>query len=113
MLSIITLFTVIAVASILYWAGLTLYRLYFHPLADYPGPKLAAATFWYECYFDLLQHGQYVFEIQRLHEIYGPIIRVTPDELHCNDPVFIDTLYTGGSVRRDKYDLSIGQYGYA
>jgi hypothetical protein len=47
------------------------YRLYFHPLAAIPGPRLAAATWLYETYFDLFLGGRFVFEIGRLHEIYG------------------------------------------
>ena len=47
------------------------YRLYFHPLAKFPGPKLAAATLWYEFYYDCILFGQYTFKIGRMHEKYG------------------------------------------
>jgi hypothetical protein len=50
---------------------IAVYRLYFHPLAKVPGPKLAAITWLYEIYFDLYLGGQFVFEIGRLHETYG------------------------------------------
>jgi hypothetical protein len=46
-------------------------RLYLHPLAHIPGPKLAALTWWYEFYYDIIQPGQYVFHIQELHKQYG------------------------------------------
>ena len=46
-------------------------RLWFHPLAHIPGPKLAALTWWYEFYFDGIQQGRYVFKIQELHKQYG------------------------------------------
>ncbi|KAH8703308.1 cytochrome P450 [Talaromyces proteolyticus] len=82
-------------------------RLYFHPLAHIPGPKLAALTWWYEFYFDVVQPGQYVFHIQELHKQYGPIIRVTPDELHVNDIGFLDTVYAPSMNRRDKYEYQL------
>jgi len=50
------------------------YRLYFHPLAAIPGPRLAAATRLYEIYFDLYLGGKFVFEIARLHQSYGPTL---------------------------------------
>ncbi len=48
-----------------------IYRLYLHPLAPIPGPKLAALTYWYEIYFNIVKPGMFIWEIKRLHEIYG------------------------------------------
>lgn len=52
----------------------TVYHLYFHPLSKFPGPKLAAATFLYEFYYDVIKSGMYIWEIERMHEKYGEYI---------------------------------------
>ena len=49
----------------------TIYSVYLGPLASFPGPKLAAATRWYECYYDVILGGQYTFKIKELHRKYG------------------------------------------
>lgn len=49
----------------------SLYRLYFHPLRRFPGPKLAAITNGYEFYHDVLRRGMYIWEIERMHKRYG------------------------------------------
>lgn len=58
---------------VLYAVGLTVYRLYLHPLAKFPGPKLAAATKWYEFYHDIIkgQGGQYFVRVIEMHDEYG------------------------------------------
>ena len=54
-----------------YCSSLIIYRLYFSPLAKFPGPKLAAVTLWYEFYYDVIKRGRYTWRIAKLHERYG------------------------------------------
>ncbi|KAH7407097.1 putative P450 monooxygenase [Phaeosphaeria sp. MPI-PUGE-AT-0046c] len=94
-----------------YIAGLAIYRLYIHPLAKFPGPKLAALTLWYEFYHDVVRGGQYVFKIDELHKQYGPIIRINPHELHVKDPDFYGVLYSGAGQKRDKWAWAVEMFG--
>lgn len=89
-----------------YVCSISIYRLYIGPLAKFPGPKLAAVSHWYEFYFDFFLNGQYTFEIARLHEKYGPIIRVNPAELAIHDPDFYGEVYVSEARRKtDNYDV--------
>jgi hypothetical protein len=54
-----------------YWFCLVFYRLFLHPLRNVPGPKVAAATSWYEFYQDVILDGHYLKEYPRLHAQYG------------------------------------------
>lgn len=88
---------------VLYCMGLTFHRLYLSPIATFPGPKLAATTHWYQRYFDLVARGtggQFVLEIKRLHEKYGPIVRITPDELHIDDPDYWHEVYCNSTTAK-------------
>jgi hypothetical protein len=37
--------------------------------------------------------GQFLWEIKRMHEKYGPIVRITLDELHVDDLEYWDEVY--------------------
>ena len=66
----------LAIVFLLVWyASRLVYNVYFHPLAKFPGPRLAGASRWYEAYFDNLVGcgGQYMNEIDRIHRDYGDL----------------------------------------
>lgn len=84
----------LVIAKIAYELCLSVYRIYFHPLAKYPGKTLAKATYWHETYYDVFKGHRYIWEIKKMHEKYGPIIRTNPDDIHIHDPDFFDDLYT-------------------
>ncbi|KAF4955747.1 hypothetical protein FGADI_4318 [Fusarium gaditjirri] len=90
---------------------LAIKRLYFSPLARFPGPKLAALTMWYEFYYDVVKRGSYFRQIARMHDLYGPVVRVNPFELHVNDPTFYPILYSSSTKKRDKWAWAAGMFG--
>ena len=73
------------VVTFLYTLYGVFWRLYLSPVAKIPGPKLAAVTFWYEFYFDAVKGGQYVYEIERMHRVYGTLLQI-----HMISPIVID-----------------------
>lgn len=76
--------------AVLIFRGLfiVLYRLYFHPLAKFPGPKLAAASRLYEFWYQGIKRTEFPEKIKEMHRQYGPIVRISPFELSLNDSEF-------------------------
>ncbi|KAK6603848.1 cytochrome P450 [Botrytis cinerea] len=55
------------------------YRIFFHPLSKYPGPVLAASSrLWY---INQMINGTLAFTVKELHQKYGKVVRIAPDEL--------------------------------
>ena len=64
--------SLVAAALIVLFSAKVVYRLFFHPLAAYPGPKLAAVTRFYGAFFDLSpSSSSYVKMLPALHAKYG------------------------------------------
>ncbi|KAJ5924003.1 hypothetical protein N7466_008190 [Penicillium verhagenii] len=117
-------------APLLYAFLLIIYRLYFHPISKFPGPKLAAITSLYAFYFNAIKGGRYIWEIEKMHAKYGmdeadsrrkigfkltrensnkgPIVRVDPHELHIADPHFYSEIYAPKQRDKDPRFTRIG-----
>jgi hypothetical protein len=55
-------------AWVLYWV---LKNSFWHPLASFPGPRIAAITSLYRAYIDCVAQGSFVHTLERLHIQHG------------------------------------------
>jgi hypothetical protein len=67
----LNIYSILGLGAGVYYTSLAIYRLYFHPLSKFPGPRLAAITLWYDIYFDIVKRGKFLPEIERMHQKYG------------------------------------------
>jgi hypothetical protein len=59
-----------------------------------------------QSYYDLWPHsGRFLWKTAELHEQYGPIIRIGPNEVQVKDPGYYDEMYPSGKRRREKSPL--------
>lgn len=68
-----------------------IYRLYLHPLRNYPGPRWWAIS--RLPWLSSTVRGTIVHDLKTLHERYGPIVRVAPNELSYTTPAVNKTIY--------------------
>jgi hypothetical protein len=101
-LHVLSLLLAIAIAG---FAGLVLERLVMSPLAKVPGPKIAALTQWWIIYHEF--NGDRTVTIHKLHEKYGPVVRVSPTEVSFTSPEGVKDIYGAGSTfpKSHFYDL--------
>ncbi|MCJ1248520.1 hypothetical protein MMC30_005738 [Trapelia coarctata] len=66
-------------AFFLYQICTVIYNIYFHPLAKIPGPPLWRAT--RLMYISSLLSGKLMYDAQSIHEKYGEVVRLAPNEL--------------------------------
>ena len=66
----------------LYFGGQIIYNAYWHPLANFPGPKLRASTSL--PYYWAIWLGIEPFTVKKLHDHYGHVVRISPDTLSFN-----------------------------
>ncbi|KAF2650799.1 isotrichodermin C-15 hydroxylase [Lophiostoma macrostomum CBS 122681] len=76
----------------LYPIAVWIYNAFFHSLAHFPGPLLWRAS--RLPYLRAVFSGHFPYQIQRLHEQYGDIVRIAPNELSFTDPTAWDDIYS-------------------
>ncbi|KAL5003669.1 cytochrome P450 [Aspergillus recurvatus] len=107
----LAIWAVLSVLILLYALYLAITRLLLSPICHIPGPTFAALSFWPEFYYDVVQRGQYFRQIDKMHQTYGPIVRINPFEIHVQDPSFYPVLYTGPTRRRHKWPWAARMFG--
>ncbi|KAI1123503.1 cytochrome p450 monooxygenase [Nemania abortiva] len=60
-------------------AGRAVYNIFFHPLRGFPGPLICRTSNLWRA--SKLLSGTLPQNVRRLHEEYGPVVRIAPDEL--------------------------------
>ncbi|TEB30428.1 high nitrogen upregulated cytochrome P450 monooxygenase 2 [Coprinellus micaceus] len=77
---LLCLFIAFAVFFAALFSSMMLYRISpLHPLAGYPGPLLWRVTKFSAAYYGAF--GKYHIKLKQLHDRYGPIVRIGPNEL--------------------------------
>ncbi|CAG8951904.1 hypothetical protein HYFRA_00005708 [Hymenoscyphus fraxineus] len=88
------------ISCISYLCMSAIYNLYFHPLAKFPGPKLWAIS--RIPFITEMLGGNLPFRIKSLHDEYGTIVRVAPDELSFIDSAAWKDIYLKKEFVRPK-----------
>ncbi|KAL4902025.1 hypothetical protein BDW74DRAFT_181183 [Aspergillus multicolor] len=83
----------LAVGALGCYLAHVLYLLYLHPLAAFPGPRLAALSTWWLYRVSRAGRADQVFE--ELHRKYNTrALRISPNELHIQDSSLYHTIYS-------------------
>ncbi|RDW72398.1 cytochrome P450 [Aspergillus mulundensis] len=91
------------IAFFAYWTIWIIYTRWLHPLSKFPGPFWASVSrIWTVLH---VLPGDAEKRQRKLHEKYGPIVRIAPNELITSDPAAIKTLYgtKAGTMKTDFY----------
>jgi cytochrome P450 len=77
------------------------YRLTLHPIANIPGPRLAALSSIYAMTWDW-RHKSYIKNFKKWHDEYGPVVRIEPNHIHILDIEAYNKVFSiGTKFQRD------------
>ncbi|KYG41641.1 hypothetical protein M433DRAFT_75432 [Acidomyces richmondensis BFW] len=96
----------VAVFTFLLWK--IIYNVFLHPLARFPGPLINKIS-WLPTVMWTLR-GRMPMETRRLHNKYGPVVRLSPKELSFNTLQAWNDIYSHRAGREDlnKHPIHVG-----
>lgn len=89
---------------------LTLFNLTKHSLSGFPGPRLWACS--RIPYVLSLQNGTLPVKIKNLQDIYGPVVRIAPNELSFISPEAWDDIYSNKTSALERGAMFYGVLGH-
>ncbi|KAH9985272.1 cytochrome P450 [Xylariaceae sp. FL0662B] len=84
--------TVMLASAVLYMSIRSIWRLYFHALSRFPGPKIAAVSDIWLAYHSLA--GRWPWAVEDAIKTYGDVVRIAPNELVFATPQALADLYS-------------------
>ncbi|KAI1103282.1 cytochrome P450 [Jackrogersella minutella] len=106
-LSPLTAGIAVVALGILHWLVWCVYCIWFHPLAKYPGPKLAAVSqIWFIWSWTT---GRYPHILEEAHRKYGDVVRIAPNELSFGTVQAHRDIYSTPSKSKKPF-LKCGQF---
>lgn len=77
-LTICRIFATVILAYAIWIIASGVRNLYFHPLASFPGPKLAAFSIWWKIYLEVFLGENLTDRLFELHGTYGEMTGTAP-----------------------------------
>ncbi|KAG9235759.1 cytochrome P450 monooxygenase-like protein [Amylocarpus encephaloides] len=81
----------LVIATTVILCGIAVFRIWLHPLAAFPGPKIWAVS--RLPWIRYMLRGRMWRKIERLHQEYGTVVRIAPAELSFNSPAAWTDIY--------------------
>jgi len=91
-----------------YIVYVVLYRLFIHPICSFPGPFWNRLSNFPRAYQVLL--GNLPFHVRDLHQQYGPVVRISPNELAFSDPQAWKDIYGHQAAGHRQFPKYLGFY---
>ncbi|KAK5992617.1 Cytochrome P450 monooxygenase TwmD [Cladobotryum mycophilum] len=79
----------------------SIWRMYFHPLSRFPGPKIAAVSDAWYAYHSLA--GRWPWAIEDVLKEYGDVVRIAPNELVFVTPQALSDLYASNTKNLEHF----------
>ncbi|KAL5324497.1 hypothetical protein ACEPPN_009043 [Leptodophora sp. 'Broadleaf-Isolate-01'] len=93
---------------IVYLLSVAIYRLYFHPLSKFPGPKSAAISDFWLC--SRWIGGFWPREIEAAHAKYGYVVRIAPNDLSFSGVGSLKDIYSNFDVNSNHQFIKYSKF---